>query len=336
MSRLHSLLVVLTPPELREFFPEPLRAELRALAAECHVLDPAGLGEAGLARALAEVDPDALVGAWKTPALPAALPPRLRYVCHVTGSVKKLVARAHLERGLAVTNWGGSISRTVAEGALFHILACLRHASHWAIAMHQPGVAAWKNGLSDSRSLFGRTVGLHGFGLVARELVALLRPWGGRVAVFAPDLTPELAQAHGVARAASLAALFAENEIIVELAPLTPATAGCVTEPLLRLIRPGGVFVNVGRGAVVDEAALLRVAREGKISVGLDVYTEEPLPADSGFRALPRVHLTPHNAGPTLDHYPVAGAFALRNLRAFAEGRPLEALITSAIYDASS
>ncbi len=336
MPRLSSLLAVLTPPELREFFPEPLHAELRALAPEFRVLDPTGLGDADFARAVAAANPDALVGAWKTPALPAALPPRLRYVCHVTGSVKKLVTRAHLEHGLAVTNWGGSISRTVAEGALFHILACLRHASHWAIAMHQPGVAAWKNGLSDSRSLFGRTVGIHGFGLVARELVALLRPWDCRVAVFAPDVTESVAQAHGVARAASLEALFADNEIIAELAPLTSATTGIVTEKILRLLRPGGVFVNVGRGAVVDEAALLRVAREGKISVGLDVYTEEPLPADSGFRALPRVNLTPHNAGPTLDHYPVAGAFALKNLRAYAAGQPLEAVITPAIYDASS
>ena len=137
-------------------------------------------------------------------------------------------------------------------------------------------------------------------------------------------------------RAASLDALFSENEIIVELAPLIPATTGLITERLLRLIRPGGVFVNVGRGAVVDEAGLLRVAREGRISVGLDVYTVEPLPGDSGFRALPNVSLTPHTAGPTIDRYPDAGAFAVKNLRAHVEGRPLEAVVTPEIYDQSS
>ncbi|MBL9187628.1 MAG: hydroxyacid dehydrogenase [Opitutaceae bacterium] len=336
MSRLPSLVAALTPADLAAFFPEPMLGELRALTADFRTLDPLALPPADFARELAAADPAALITGWKTPALPAALPPRLRYVCHVAGSVRKLIAPGHLERGLAVTNWGGSISRTVAEGALFHILACLRHASHWAVAMHQPGVAAWKNGLSDSRSLFGRTVGIHGFGLVARELVALLRPWGCRVTVFAPDATAALAAEHGVARAGSLEALFAENDIIVELAPLTPATTGIVTERILRLIRPGGTFVNVGRGAVVDEAALLRIAREGRIAIGLDVYVEEPLPADSGFRALPRVNLTPHCSGPTSDHYPIAGAFALKNLRAFAAGQPLEALITPAIYDASS
>ncbi len=336
MPRLASLLAVLTPSEAAEFFPSPLLAGIRALAAEYRLLDPTALAPGEFERALSAADPDVLLSAWKSPALPAALPPRLRYVCNVTGSVKRVVTRAHLERGLLVTNWGASISRTVAEGALFHVLACLRQASHWAVAMHQPGVAAWKTGFHDSRSLFGRTVGLHGFGPVARELVALLRPWSCAVAAFAPDLTPELALVHGVSRAASLEALFADNEILVELAPLIPATTGIVTEKILRLIRPGGVFVNVGRGAVVDEAALLRIAREGKVSVGLDVFATEPLPADSGFRALPRVSLTPHTAGPTIDRYPDAGAFALKNLRAYAEGRPLEAVVTPEVYDRSS
>lgn len=336
MPKPASLFAVLTPTEVREFLPEPMLGELRALAPEFRLLDPTGMSEAAFARELAATNPEILVGCWKTPPLPAALPPRLRYVCYVSGSIKRLVSRAHLERGLLATNWGGSISRTVAEHALFHILACLRSASHWAIAMHQPGVAAWKNGITDARSLFRRSVGIHGFGPVARELVGLLKPWSCPVTAFAPDLTAELAHAYGIERAATLDALFAENEIIVELAPLIPATTGIVNERILRLIRPGGVFVNVGRGAVVDEDALLRIAREGKISIGLDVYTTEPLPADSGFRALPRVNLTPHIAGPTIDRYPDAGAFALKNLRAYAEGRPLEAVITPEIYDQSS
>lgn len=331
-----SLLAALTPAEAEGFFPEPGFSRLRAVAAGFHTLDPADLSPAAFATELAAANPEILVACWKTPALPAVLPPRLRYVCYVSGSVKRLLSRAHLENGLLVTNWGGSISRTVAEAAMFHILACLRQASYWALAMHQPGVAAWKNGRSDARSLFGRSVGLHGFGPVARELVGLLRPWQCPVSVFAPDLTPDLARTYGVTPAASLDALFAGNEILVELAPLIPATIGSVDERRLRLIRPGGVFVNVGRGAVVDEAALLRVAREGHLSVGLDVFAEEPLPADSGFRALPRVHLTPHLAGPTLDRYPDAGAFALRNLAAYAAGRPLEAVITPAIYDLST
>jgi phosphoglycerate dehydrogenase-like enzyme len=336
MPRAASLLAVLTPSEVREFLPEPLLGQMRALTPDFRLIDPTGLTHEDFAHELAAINPTIVVGCWKTPPLPDDLPPGLRYVCYLTGSVKKLVGRTHLERGLIVTNWGSAISRTVAEAALFHILACLRNASHWAVAMHQPGSGAWKNGVTDSRSLFCRRVGIHGFGPVARELTALLKPFQCPVTVFAPDVTAELARAYGVERAASLDPLFAENEVIVELAPLIPATTGIVTERRLRLIRPGGVFVNVGRGAVVDEAALLRVAQEGRISVGLDVYTEEPLPADSGFRSLARVSLTPHTAGPTIDRYPDAGAFALKNLRAHVEDRPLEAVITVEIYDQST
>lgn len=336
MSRPSSLFAILTSHEAREFLPEPLLGQVRTLVPEFRLLDPTGVSAEAFARELAATDPDILLGCWQTPRLPAALPPRLRYVCYVTGSVKKMITRAHLDAGLLVTNWGGAISRTVAEAALFHVLACLRNASHWAVAMHQPGVGTWKNGRTDARSLFCRSVGIHGFGPVARELVALLKPWQCPVSVFAPDLTPELARLHGVQAVDSLAALFADNEIIVELAPLIPATTGIVTERLLRLIRPGGVFVNVGRGAVVDEAALLRLAREGRISVGLDVFSTEPLPADSGFRALPRVNLTPHTAGPTIDRYPDAGAFALANLRAYVEGRTPAAIVTPEIYDQST
>ena len=336
MPRPSALLAVLAPTEMREFFPGPSLDQLRALAPEFRLIDPTGLSTDDLARELAAFNPEVLVACWKTPPLPATLPPRLRYVCYIAGSLKRLLTREHFQGELLVTNWGGSISRTVAEAALYHILACLRQASHWAVAMHQPGVAAWKAYPTNARSLFCRRVGIHGFGPVARELVALLRPWNCPVTVFAPDVTADLARAHHVERAPSLDALFAENEIVVELAPLIPATTGIVTEKLLRLIRPGGIFVNVGRGAVVDEAALLRVAQEGNISVGLDVYTTEPLPADSGFRALPSVSLTPHTAGPTIDRYPDAGAFALKNLRAYAEDRPLDAVVTPEIFDHSS
>jgi hypothetical protein len=111
------LLAVLTPAELREFFPAAHLAALRELAPDLRLLDPTGLSAEAFAAELAAADPAILLACWKTPPLPASLPPRLRYVCHVTGSVKKLVTREHLDRGLLVTNWGDSISRTVAEAA---------------------------------------------------------------------------------------------------------------------------------------------------------------------------------------------------------------------------
>src|SRR5690606_32434867 len=146
---------------------------------------------------------------------------------------------------------------------------------------------------------YDRRVGLHGFGMVARALVPLLAPFRCRIASFAPgDPDDDLARL-GVERAASPEALYAGHDVIVCLVPLTPATHGLVGDGLLSHLRDGAVFVNVGRGAVIDEAALLRHAP--RLALGLDVYHDEPLPAASPLRRIPHAVLTPHIAGPTED-----------------------------------
>jgi phosphoglycerate dehydrogenase-like enzyme/Na+/proline symporter len=336
-TRRKTILVALTPAECADFLPADLDNKLRALDATTLVhWNPAGHAPSEFHAKLRETSPEILLACWKTPALPppGQLPPALRYVCYLCGSVKTLVTRAHLEYGLIVTNWGGSISRVVAECALHHVLSALRNATHWTLAMHCEG--AWKNHETQTSSLFGRTIGIHGFGLVSKELIQLLRAFGVRITVCAPDLTPPVATAWQVARAATIDELFSSNEIIVELAPLTPETRGMIREKHLRLIRPGGAFINLGRGAVVDEAALIRVAKEGKINFGLDVFATEPLPPDHPLRGLRNVTLTPHLGGPTTDRRRDAGAFALANLRAYAEGRPPKAQVTPEIFDASS
>ena len=334
MPRIHHLAIAVTPEEAADFLAEPILSQLRALPAAFHWLDTAKLSKADYYRELAAIDPDVLVVCWSTPPLPAAAPPRLRYLCNIAGGVRTLIAREHLERGVIVTNWGGSISRTVAECALLLTLACLRRAGHWIPAMHIAG--AWRDHHIDTASLFERRVGLHGFGQVARALIKLLAPFGTEIGICAPETDPALYAAHGARRFASLEELFAWSDVVIEVAPFNPATAKVVNEPLLRRLRPGAVFVNVGRGGVVDEEALLRVARDGQIQVGLDVYATEPLPPDSGLRGLPNVVLLPHLAGPTLDRRRDAGAQALRNLQAYDAGRPLQAVITPEIYDSLS
>lgn len=279
---------------------------------------------------------EVLVSGWSTPCLPDGLPVgecgSLKYLCHLTGSVKNVLPRAVLERGFKVTNWGASASRTVAECGLLLILSALRRSSHWAVAMHRDGL--WKDRYGvKTESLFGRTVGLHGFGAVARELVQLMKPFGVQVSTHTLGVTDEQLAAHDVRRMNSIEELFSSNDVIVEVAALTPETRGCVDERILRLIRPGSVFVNIGRGAIVDEAALARVAAEGAIQVALDVYAVEPLPVSSPLRGLPNVTLLPHIAGPTKDRRRDCGEVACRNLENYFAGRPLEAVVNLEIFD---
>ena len=334
MPKPAALFAALNPTELQDFLPQPLAETVRSLAADFTLFDPTEKTVEEFHAALAAANPEILLAAWKTPPLPAQLPPRLRYVCYLCGSVKRLVTPAHLAQGLIVTNWGGSISRIVAEWALFHILCALRRASYWALAMHLQG--AWKDSGTSTASLFGRRIGIHGFGMVARELVRLLSPFGCQISVHAPDVDDALARQWSVRPEPSLEALFAVNDVVVELAPLIEETQGIVTEALLRLIQPGGVFVNLGRGAVVDEAALIAVAREGKVWFGLDVYSQEPLPRDHPLRGLTNVMLTPHIGGPTTDRRCDAGAFAVKNLLAYASETPLEAVVTADVYAITS
>ena len=139
-----------------------------------------------------------------------------------------------------------------------------------------------------------------------------------------------------VTRVHSLEELFSTSDVLIELAAAIPENHHVITEELLRKIPDGGVFVNLGRGVLVDEAALMRVARDGKLQIALDVYETEPLPANSPLRGLPNVALFPHLAGLTRDRRCDSGALALKNIEAYLKGRPLDAVVDLEVYDRST
>jgi len=314
-----SAIVALSDLEVTQFLPGPLWGELETLLPGYRRIRLPLTGPDGWGQLWRTSPADILISAWQTPSLNSTLQPAdlkpLRYVCHLAGSVRELIPRQLIERGLVVTNWGSSISATVAECTLMLILMALRRASHWAVAMHRDG--AWKDGNPFTQSLLGRRVGIHGFGSISQCLVPMLRPFTSQIQAYSPNMPETMFSSLGVKRLASLEELFVESEVVVELAAATPENYHVVTESHLRMIPDGGVFVNVGRGCVVDKEGLLRVAREGRLQIALDVFEQEPLPADSPLRGLPNITLLPHLGGPTRDRRRDAGAFALKNLRAF-------------------
>lgn len=340
---LPALVLAMTPADAADFLPAETTRRLLSMPFALRELPidlAAPMGPAAWGEALTAQSPEVLLSCWSTPPLPADLPlaadgtGSLRYVCHLAGTVRRLVPRVLLERGLRVSNWGGSISRTVAEHALLLILSSLRRHARWSVAMHREG--AWKTRESVTESLFGRRVGIHGFGLIAQQLVGLLRPFGGPVSAYAPGVAPARFEELGVSVCDNAKALYAGSDVVVCLAPGTSANFHVVDEPLLRSIPAGGVFVNISRGVNVDEAALLRVAREGQLQIALDVYEHEPLDPASPLRGLPNVTLSPHLGGPTKDRRRDAGEFGLCNLARYARGLALEAELSPAIYDLSS
>ncbi len=328
-------LLAISDQERSMFLPEDLFQELKQTVGEIKHVQPQTLSDVAWPQLLQEFGPDVVIGAWSTKPIPEDIPVEsgpLKYYCGLTGSVRRKIARSLIERGLHVTNWGTSISRTIAESALMMILGCLRRTSHWHEVMHHE--RGWhKHPENEGQfSLFERRVGIRGFGRISRELVLLLKPFNVKVSTFS-SVPESLLREYDVSRASSMEDLFSGNDIIVELAALTDRTRHSVTEELLRMIPQDGVFVNVGRGAVVDEAALARVAREGRVRIALDVYEKEPLPKDSPLRGLNRAILMPHQAGPTPDRMRDSGALAVANVRQFLAGNPLEGVVDLQGYD---
>jgi len=338
MSRHPKALAVMSEFEVEKFLPSPSLENLEALLPGLEIVDPLADDFGPWEDLLREKKPEILITCWKTPPLPVAWLEdpdcSLKYLCHFSGTVRSKVPRVFIEKGLVVTNWGNSISRTVAECGLLLTLAALRRVSAWSLDMHLKG--AWKTPDVYVESLFGRRVGIHGFGNISQHLTRLLKPFGVPIATFSPSVPDTLLEEFDVDRAPSLEALFSENNVIIELAPYKPENEGLVTEELLRMIPEGGTFVNIGRGAVVDEEALLRIAREGRLQIALDVYGIEPLPVDSGFRGLRNVTLLPHLGGPTIDRRQDAGALGVENIGRYLKGEPLESVVSLSIYDRST
>jgi phosphoglycerate dehydrogenase-like enzyme len=326
------VLIVTSASERAHFFPQDLEGWMAACDGECREADAEDV--AGFERALAEFAPQVLVGSWDMPAIPLdALNSRggsLEYFCFIPGSAKKQITREHLEAGLILTTWGGWVGPYVAECALLLTLSALRRVAHWGHQLKAHGT--WRPRLTQNRSLFGKRVGLHGFGGIAQSLVELMQPFSP-VVTADTSVPDDILARFNVQRAASTEDLFAQSDVLIELKPLTPKTLGSVDERLLRLLPEGACFINIGRGPVVDEAALVRVAQERKIEVALDVYAEEPLPQDSPLRDMPNVFLLPHMGGATIDRGIDCGRRALQNVERYLAGKPLENVVDAAAFD---
>jgi len=331
------LLVALTSEEASRFFPEGIDTNRFGRKIEWHFMPEDLCGEAWR-EYFCELRPHVILGGWKMPFIPSDIIescPDFRYLCYVTGSVRKRIDRSFVERGGVISNWGDAIAPSVAECGLMLTLMGLRQATRYALEMHIE--RSWPR-MATPRplGLFRRKVGIHGFGSVARALLPLLRPFDVTIEAYSAPVPAPCFAKHGVRQAPSLEALYRENDVVILAEALTPATAGSVTREILLAMKPGSVFVNVARGAIVEEDALLALVERGDVQVGLDVFAVEPLPADSPLRCRPNVSLLPHTAGPTIDWYPYCGQRALNNLELWLNGQTPGDVVTLERYDLST
>jgi phosphoglycerate dehydrogenase-like enzyme len=212
---------------------------------------------------------------------------------------------------LAITR--DAVRRPVAEGIVALLLALTRHmlakdrlvrAGRWAEKDRYPGIG-----------LAGRTIGSVGLGNIGAELARLLKPFDlSRFLAFDPYLGAEQAAAIGV-ELVPLEVLLAEADFVCVNCPLTPQTRHLLNAERIGLMKPTALLINTARGPIVDQAALTEALREGRIAgAGLDVFEQEPLPADDPLTRMENVILAPHAIAWTDELVRENGAGACRHV----------------------
>jgi phosphoglycerate dehydrogenase-like enzyme len=291
-----------------------LGADLARLEAVAEVRT-LGRERAAILPQLASVD--ILLGSWGMPKLDAELlaaAPRLRAVAYAAGTVKGFVTDESYARGVAITTAMHANAVPVAEVTVALITLANKN---WFLAQADMRAGKHHQNLSHVGN-FGTTVGLVGFGAIARLVAERLATMDLTVLVYDPHAKDLPA---GCERVADLVDLARRCDVVSLHAPDIPATHGMCDAAFFQAMRDGATFINTARGKLVDEAALISELETGRITAHLDVTHPEPPVAGSPLYSLPNVYLTPHLAGSSSGEIRRMGRLAIEECLALIAGR---------------
>jgi len=250
--------------------------------------------------------------------------PRLRWIHSVSVGVESLLTPCVRLRNLTVTNGRGVFDRPIAEYVMTMILAICRRLPQLIELQRE---RTWQP--IEAEELAETTIGLVGLGGIGCRVAGLARPFGPRVVAIRRRLT--CAPVEGVEVLGGLEALpelVAASDFIVLALPLTGETESIINDDILAAVKPGSWVINVARGALVDELAMLRALRSGPIGGAvLDAFREEPLPETSPFYRLPNCIVTPHTSWSSAEVLRRAFEVFCDNLRRYRDGEPLKYVV---------
>ena len=258
----------------------------------------------------------------------AALPD-LRLIAVTGTGYSHVDLTAATERGILVCNSPGRSSPSVAELSFALLLAATRHLARADRAVRRGDWGDPWIGLQ-GHDLAGQTLGILGLGNIGPLVAGMARAFGMRVLAWSQNLTPERAAAAG-AVLTPLDRLLTESDAVSIHLRLSPRTRSLLGPRELGLMKPGAVLVNTSRGEIVDETALVEALRAGRILAGLDVFWQEPLPADHPLLALDTVVLAPHIGSVTEETSRRWVEGAVENVAAYAAGRPANVVNPAAL-----
>ncbi len=223
-----------------------------------------------------------------------AAAPALRVVANMAVGVDNIDLAACRARGVLVTNTPDVLTETTADLAWALLLAAARRVVEGQKLIEAGGWGAWHPLFMTGQDVHSATLGVIGAGRIGGAVLRRGAGFGMRLVYHNRRRSPELEAATGAAYR-SLNELMAESDHIVVCAPLTAETRGLIGARELALMKPTAVFVNVARGPVVDEDALVAALRVGRPwAAGLDVFVREPIAPDHPLLGLPNVVATPH------------------------------------------
>ena len=271
----------------------PLRADGRF-----ELVERPGLTQSELALALSDADALLVRSATHVTREALAGARRLKVIGRAGVGVDTIDVDAATERGIAVLTAPSGNTVAAAELTLALLLSLVRRVPAADRSMR---AGEWDRKSFTGIELRGKVLGLVGAGRIGSEVARRARAFGMSVIAYDPYLSAEVAQSLEIELSA-LDDVLARADVVSIHVPLTDATAGLIGEAQLARLKPSALLVNAARGGIVDEEALVRVLRERRLAgAALDVYAEEPLPADHPLRALENVVLTPHLGASTAE-----------------------------------
>lgn len=277
------------------------------------------------------IDPGVEILVGDRPPSDLAQVPSLRWLQTGSAGVDHLAADPPWRKHIVVTNARGVFAIPIAEYVSGMLLRVNQPAA-WAA---DQAVRRWPTDASLVTLLRGRTAVLLGYGSIGREVARQLSALGMRIVAVKPrpDLRhdtayrvpgtgdPDGSIPERIVDISELTTTVAEADVLVLTLPLTEASRGIVAAEVLAAMRPSSWLINVSRGAIVDESALLDALRGGRLAGAvLDVFRQEPLGADSPWWDAPNVIVTPHSSGMTHRFY---DELLIENVRRYLGGEPL-------------
>jgi phosphoglycerate dehydrogenase-like enzyme len=249
---------------------------------------------------------------------------RVRWVHSLMAGIDKVLSPEIVASNVLMTNGRGLFRRALGE---WTIGAMVYFAYDFRRLVRAQEAGRWES--FDHPTLFGKTLGIVGYGAIGQAIAERARPFGMRIVTLrrtqVAERDPLVDQAFAPSQ---LNEMLAECDYVAITAPLTAETRGMIGAPQIAAMKSSAVLINVGRGAIVDEAALVAALESQKIrGAALDVFTTEPLPAGHPFYGLQNVLLSPHTADRSPESRVRAVDFFVQNFERFRIGEPLENIV---------